>query len=418
MGQGFELPLRYPTNPVQRLRQPRNLRIPKRHHCFSRKRRLRIKIRRHRHASAAKIHKPQPQDLMPPDEPLTSLPQTERVSTLSTEGFLLSEATTLQPPVDATSLIPEHCTSQDEGFFDCELDYTDCEEFKANFENGRAYCPGDKYHFPIDDLQQEIEFAMHHIWETYSPVGQNLSLAPVNTQKLHNILDIGSGACNWVEAIADKFPHTAVTGVDLSAQEGAWLPNVRVLRDDVELPWPAQDKYEFIHSRDMILAIKDWDTLLRSAIQSLEPGGFIELQEIHYSPQSEDGSVHSTAQPLADFFSKIAEGLKALGVDLHAITLLAERMRAAGFINVTTNMSYIPISRNDTQSKTENDAATWMRTAISCGLQGTALGPLTRGLGWQREEVEVYLVDVRKCLRVGLQDTKLPMYIIHAQRPC
>lgn len=150
--------------------------------------------------------------------------------------------------------------------------------------------------------------------------------------------------------------------------------------------------------------------------RSLEPGGSIELQEIHYSPQSEDGSVHSTAQPLADFFSKIAEGLKALGVDLHAITLLAERMRAAGFINVTTNMSYIPISRNDTQSKTENDAATWMRTAIYCGLQGTALGPLTRGLGWGSQEVEVYLVGVRDCLG-ELQDTKLPMYVIHGQRP-
>lgn len=151
--------------------------------------------------------------------------------------------------------------------------------------------------------------------------------------------------------------------------------------------------------------------------RSLESGGSIELEEIHYSPQSEDGSVHSTAQPLADFFSKIAEGLKALRVDLHAVTLLAEKMRAAGFINVTTNISYIPISRNDTQSKAENDAATCMRSTIYCGLQGTALGPLTRGLGWGSQEVEGYLVEVRDCLRSGLQDTKLPMYIIHAQRP-
>lgn len=148
---------------------------------------------------------------------------------------------------------------------------------------------------------------------------------------------------------------------------------------------------------------------------SLKSGGFIELQEIHYSLQSEDESLHSTAEPLANFFSTIAEGLKALGIDLHAITLLAEKMRVAGFVNVTTNRSYIPISRN-TKSKTENDAAMCMRSIIYDGLQGTALGPLTRGLGWGSQEVEVYLIGVRACLG-ELQDTKLPMYIIHAQRP-
>lgn len=150
--------------------------------------------------------------------------------------------------------------------------------------------------------------------------------------------------------------------------------------------------------------------------RSLVPGGFLELQEIHYSPQSEDGSPHSTAKELANFFSKIAEGLKVLGVDLHAITLLADKIRAAGFVKVTTNISYISISRN-AQIEKGNDAGTCMKSAIYSGLQGTALGPLTRGLGWSKEEVEVYLVGVRDCLRPDLQDTKLPMYIIHAQRP-
>ena len=150
--------------------------------------------------------------------------------------------------------------------------------------------------------------------------------------------------------------------------------------------------------------------------RSLEPGGWIELQEIYYSLQSDDGSLHSTAEPLADFFSEIAEGLKLLDVNLHAITTLAGKMREAGFVNVETNKSYIPISRN-TQIQTEKGAASWVRSNIYCGLQGTAFGPLTRGLGWSREKVEVYLVGVRNCLRAGLQDTKLPMYIIHAQRP-
>ena len=139
------------------------------------------------------------------------------------------------------------------------------------------------------------------------------------------------------------------------------------------------------------------------------------MEEIYYSPQSKDGNLHSTAQPLADFFSKIAEGLKVLHVDLHAITSVAAKMQAIGFENVTINISYITIS-HDTHDGAE-ETAMLMKEAIYEGLQGTALGPLTRGLGWGRENVEVYLVGVRNCLRSGLQDTRLPIYTIHAQRP-
>ncbi|OBT40511.1 hypothetical protein VE00_07900 [Pseudogymnoascus sp. WSF 3629] len=339
------------------------------------------------------------------------------------------------PPLDAISSLSEQPQvyqsdtgntlrsqddTSDEGFCDGDSDYSSSDiECEGEWENGRFYCP-DGYHFPIDDQQHEVELLIHNIWTKHSPVGQELFLAPVNTREMHNVLDIGSGPCYWVEDFAVKYPHTTVTGIDLFPHEVMAPPNVKLRKDDVELPWPAQNKYELVHSRDMVLAIRDWDTLLSRAFQSLVPGGSIELQEIHYSPQSNDGSVHSTAQPLADFFSKIARGLKVLHVDLHAITLLAEKMRAAGFVNVTTNISYIPISRNaqsETENETENDAATWMKSAMYCGLQGTALGPLTRGLGWESEEVEVYLIGVRNCLRESLQDTKLPMYIIHAQRP-
>jgi hypothetical protein len=150
--------------------------------------------------------------------------------------------------------------------------------------------------------------------------------------------------------------------------------------------------------------------------RSLERGGWLELREIHYFPQSEDGPFDSTAQPLVDYFSKITEGYQALGVNIHSITSFPEKLREAGFVNVKTNTASIPISL-DNQSKTENGTACLMREIIYRGLQGTALRPLTQGLGWRREEVEVYLAGVRNCLRKGLQDTKLPTYVIYAQRP-
>ncbi|KFY03926.1 hypothetical protein O988_01120 [Pseudogymnoascus sp. VKM F-3808] len=446
MVQRFELTLRQQTKRVQRPRRPRNLRIPTRHHCFSRKRRLRflslrcfkrtsrhrIRTRGYQDVFAAKIHKSQPPDLTPPNEPTSSSPLPENVSTtpldaIAAEGLPSSwippEGTTFHPSFDATSLTSEQPqvnqddtantlhNNEDEGFISApESDYSDCElEYEGDYENGRVYCPGRKYHFPIDKKQRETaEFMMHLMWKKYSKVWQE----SLNIQKIQNVLDIGPGACYWADDFAFENSQAIVIGVDLFPSKEKHDRNVQLIKEDVEEPWLARDKYDLVHSRDMALAIRDWDKLLKRALRSLKPGGSIVVQEIYYSPQSEDGSVHSTAQPLADFFSKIAEGLKALRVDLHAITLLAEKMRAAGFINVTTKKSYITISRDSAE---ETEMLMW--EAIYDGLQGTALGPLTRGLGWERWHVEVYLVGVRKCLRKNLQDTKLPIYTIHAQRP-
>ena len=52
----------------------------------------------------------------------------------------------------------------------------------------------------------------------------------------------------------------------------------------------------------------------------------------------------------------------------------------------------------------------WAHEAIASSLSGLTLGFLTRGLGWTMEEVELFLVGVRK----EMKDTKvhawMPMY--------
>ncbi|KFY30832.1 hypothetical protein V494_08047 [Pseudogymnoascus sp. VKM F-4513 (FW-928)] len=415
MVQKLELPLRHPKKPVPRPRRPHNLRIPKRHH--------------------SKLHISQPPDLTPPNKLPSSSPQPESLSTqppdgTSTEGlpspWVLATGTTFQPSLDATSLTSRqpqvqqgdtantHCSNEDEGFISApESDYSDCDlEYEGEYENGRVYCPGRKYHFPIDKKQRETaEFMMHLMWKKYSQVWQE----SLNIQKLQNVLDIGPGACYWADDFALENPQAIVIGVDLFPSKEKHDRNVQLIKEDVEEPWLARDKYDFVHSRDMALAIRDWDKLLNRAFRSLKSGGSIAVQEIHFSPQSKDGGLHSTAQPLANFFSEIAKGLRVLHIDLHAVTSLAAKMHAIGFENVTTKISYITIS-HDTQDSADKTAM-WMRGAIYEGLQGTALGPLTRGLGLDRMQVEVSLVGVRDCLRSGLQDTRLPIYTIHAQRP-
>lgn len=51
------------------------------------------------------------------------------------------------------------------------------------------------------------------------------------------------------------------------------------------------------------------------------------------------------------------------------------------------------------------------------GLQPIAMGPFTRGLGWSREQVDVYLVGVRKAYEMGGPHYWMPLHVICGQKP-
>lgn len=53
------------------------------------------------------------------------------------------------------------------------------------------------------------------------------------------------------------------------------------------------------------------------------------------------------------------------------------------------------------------------------GVQPIALGPVMRGLKWSKEEVEVWLVGIRKAYMEGSRGVHahMPLHIICAQKP-
>lgn len=48
----------------------------------------------------------------------------------------------------------------------------------------------------------------------------------------------------------------------------------------------------------------------------------------------------------------------------------------------------------------------WMYSNLSGGVEGISMAIFTRGLGWSAQEVEAFLVDVRK----DMKDTKIHGY--------
>jgi hypothetical protein len=91
-------------------------------------------------------------------------------------------------------------------------------------------------------------------------------------------------------------------------------------------------------------------------------------------------------------------------------------MRAAGFVNVTERVFCTPIGPWPKNRQLREVGLYW-RAVLMEGLEAIALGPMTRGLGWRREEVEVFLVGVRKAYLEKGTHAWMPFYVVYGQKP-
>lgn len=121
--------------------------------------------------------------------------------------------------------------------------------------------------------------------------------------------------------------------------------------------------------------------------------------------------------PVARYWKHVSEGLAALGIDLDTAAngRVPDMMQQAGFTNVTERVLHVPIGTWP-KNKVLKTVGLYWRTILLDGIQAIALGPLTRGLGWNREQVEILLMEVRQAY---FDDSKLmymPFHIIYGQR--
>ncbi|KAG8408834.1 hypothetical protein J3458_019849 [Metarhizium acridum] len=288
------------------------------------------------------------------------------------------------------------------------------------FENGRRYhrFREGTYNFPNDDVEQEREDMKHAMVKLLC--NQKLHFAPIGNNP-QEVLDLGTGTGIWAIEMGDQFPSAHILGIDLSPIQPDWLPpNVRFMVDDMESPWlHPRNHFDYIHSRHTVMAIKQWDRLYRRAFEHVKPGGWMEMQEIHHRPRSAgvDGTVPPD-HPVAKFWTLVTEGLAALGVDLDISSggVLAGKMQEAGFTNVTERVFHVPIGTWP-KNKVLKTVGLYWRTILLDGLQAIALGPLTRGLHWTRDEVELFLMDVRRAYHDNSALMYMPLHIIYAQKP-
>ncbi|OHE96805.1 methyltransferase [Colletotrichum orchidophilum] len=286
------------------------------------------------------------------------------------------------------------------------------------YENGRRYHRFREglYNFPNDEVEQEREDMKHAMVKLLC--NQKLHFAPIGEWP-QQILDIGTGTGAWAIEMGDQFESATVLGVDLSPIQPDWVPpNVKFEVDDVESSWLyPRNHFDYIHSRHTVMAIKNWRSLFHKAYEHLKPGGWIELQEIHHFPSSAYNAM-PPSHPVAQYWSFVTQGLTSLGIDFNAAAgdRLPNMMREAGFVNVTEKIFHVPLGTWPRNRVLKTVGMYW-RTILLDGLQAIALGPLTRGLLWTPEQIEMFLVSVRRAYHDNAALMYMPLRIMYAQKP-
>lgn len=115
-------------------------------------------------------------------------------------------------------------------------------------------------------------------------------------------------------------------------------------------------------------------------------------------------------------FDYVRQGLAAFGKDTTIMLTVDDKLVAAGFTNITHRVFKLPVGPWAKDKKQKMLGLFW-RTIIMDGLQGIALGILGRALKWSPEEVEVYLVDIRKQMMTKEIHTYWSYHVVTAQKP-
>ncbi|PKS05036.1 hypothetical protein jhhlp_008402, partial [Lomentospora prolificans] len=283
-----------------------------------------------------------------------------------------------------------------------------------------AYHAG-KYPFPNDDVEQQCD-EMRHVMTLALCDGRAFH-APVEDllDKGAEVLDLGTGTGVWCTELADAYPNSQFLGLDLSPIQPELVPpNVQFVVDDVEHEngWDyPENHFDFIHIRHILYSIKDRRALIERAFKHLKPGGYLEIQELHYDPRADDASLtEDTTYRLRDFLYHLSQGLRVLGSDLHAITHVEEDLSSVGFERVTATILKCPIGVWPKKPELSY-CGDLLKTVILDGLKGLARKPFIHGLGWTMMQVEMLLVEVRRAVADTGFHTYLPFHMIHARKP-
>ncbi|KAL2214517.1 S-adenosyl-L-methionine-dependent methyltransferase [Sarocladium strictum] len=282
-------------------------------------------------------------------------------------------------------------------------------------ENGRSYhgLSRGKYVLPNDSTENDRLDLQHELY--LRTLDGELAMCP-KAKGASNVLDMGTGTGNWAMDYADLHPEAQVTGVDLSPIQPDFVPpNLSFEIDDLEKEWTWRTKFDFIFARMMLGCFEDLPGMIKVAYDNLEPGGYLELQDMALPARSDDETLRPDSH-LALWCNYCLDAGKNLGRPVFPVDEYKKYLADAGFEDIVEVQKKWP-TNTWPRDRGHKELGAWAYANLAGGLEGLSLAHFTRGLGWSPEETRVFCASTRK----DLKDTKIhaywPIYFVYGRKP-
>jgi len=153
-----------------------------------------------------------------------------------------------------------------------------------------------------------------------------------------------------------------------------------------------------------------WLTLTRS----LEPGGWLELQELSV-PVSDDGTMGPETS-LYQAAKVMRDGAAAAGRPFVDLYTLKDMLRKAGFINIVEKRLHWPSNPWPRDPKLK-EIAGWNNANVKSGLEAFLIAFGTRMLGWSADEVRILSAKAWTDSNDRKIHSYWPVVVVYGQKP-
>ncbi|KAF4960892.1 hypothetical protein FSARC_10323 [Fusarium sarcochroum] len=264
-------------------------------------------------------------------------------------------------------------------------------------ENGRTYhrYKDGKYNLPNDGEENErLDFQHNLCLLTFE---NELGLSPPNhyNSNVKRVLDLGTGTGIWAIDFGDEHPDATI--------------------DDIDDDWTYSQPFDYIHSRFMNFSVQNWHSYLEKIFWNLTPGGYVELQDVDVIMDSDDGTL-TPDTTLYQWCRLLEEAAVRFDRTFENTANFKYIMSEIGFVDIVETRFKWPTNRWPKDQKYKELGA-WNNENASSAVEALTMAPFTRGLGWTREEVEIFLMDLRKDWNNPKIHAYWPICSVYARRP-
>ncbi|TDZ26861.1 Secondary metabolism regulator laeA [Colletotrichum orbiculare MAFF 240422] len=273
------------------------------------------------------------------------------------------------------------------------------------------------YFVPIDEDEVERLQIMQVV---FSIVFENsLIFPPISRPR--RILECGSGAGDWAIEVAQQHPSSEVVGIDICPHiwpdETQTPPNLNLQVDDLNgrFTFPS-NHFDLVHSRMMAGAIHSnrWRDYLRDMYRVLRPGGWVQMVEIYFNAQSDNGTLTQN-HALRRWSRRYLDSMQPYK-EPRAPMLMQGWMQGAGFDSVETQMIPLPMCgwSNDPR---QHQIGVSNRENTRRLLSSIGHYPMTEFRGMTSQEFQVLVAQARHEADDPAFKAYFPMYVCIGRKP-